>query len=202
MGNQSSVGWVSVAALDRDDVINTWISSHIEIFKAFTNEQLRIGLQPRDEHFAKDIKHYLHDGLHKRFLVYKTEKVFAFVIVQDKADPATQNNNGDTVPGMPFVQIYGLAVRPYTLYNLRTVSLALFNQLQLDYPDTEFRGMVKAINERGKLLYKYLGAVQCDNFDSDFDEHHIALKISSTAAKLAADKNTSTAALPKELTNE
>lgn len=199
MGNQSSVGWVSAAALDRDDVINTWVASHIEIFKAFTNEQLRIGLQSREEHFAKDIKHYLHDALNKRFLVYKTEKVFAFVIVQNKVDPSTQNDN----VGMPFVQIYGLALRPYTLYNLRTVSLALFRQLQLDYPDTEFRGMVKAINERGKLLYKYLGAVQCENWhDTEFDEHHVPLRITSVAAKLAADKNTSTAALPKELTND
>jgi len=202
MGNQSSVGWVSAAALDRDEVINTWVASHIEIFKSFTNEQLRIGLQSREEHFTRDIKHYLHDGLHKRFLLYKTEKVFAFVIVQNKVDPPTMKD-GQIIPGMPFVQIYGLALRPYTLYNLRTVSLALFHQLQIDYPDTEFRGMVKAINERGKLLYKYLGAVQCENWhDSEFDEHHVPLRITSVAAKLAADKNTSTAALPKELTNE
>jgi len=200
MGNQSSVGWVSAAALDREDVINTWIATHIEIYKAFTNEQLRLGLQVREEHFAKDIKHYLHDGLHKRFLVYKTEKVFAFVIVQNKVDPPTQNTNGDTIPGMPFVQIYGIAVRPYTLYNLRTVSLALFRQLQLDYPDTEFRGMVKVINERGKMLYKYLGAVQCENWhDEEFDEHHVPLRITSVAANLAADKNASST-LPKELT--
>lgn len=202
MGNQSSVGWVSAAALDRDDVINTWVSSWKQIFQVFTDEQLRLKGETREEHFTKDIKHYLHDALNKRFLVYKTEKVFAFVIVQNKIDPPTQNANGDTIPGMPFVQIYGLAVRPYTLYNLRTVSLALFRQLQIDYPDTEFRGMVKAINERGKMLYKYLGAVQCDNWhDSEFDEHHVPLRITSVAAKLAADKN-ATSTLPKELTNE
>lgn len=201
MGNQSSVGWVSAAALDRDDVINTWVSSWKQIFQVFTDEQLRLNGVSRDEHFAKDIKHYLHDALHKRFLVYKTEKVFAFVIVQNKVDPSTEKD-GVTIPGMPFVQIYGLAVRPYTLYNLRTVSLALFRQLQLDYPDTEFRGMVKAINERGKLLYKYLGAVECDKWrDEEFDEHHLPLRITSAAAKLAADKNAS-APLPKELTTE
>lgn len=193
MGNNSSVGWVSAAALDRDDVINTWVSSWKQIYQAFTDEQLRLQNETREEHFTADIKRYLRDGLNKRFLVYKTEKVFAFVIIQDKVDPPTINEKtGESISGMPFVQIYGMALRPYTLYNLRIVSLAMIKHLQIDYPDTEFRGMVKAINERGKLLYKYLGAVQCENFDPDFDEHHVPLKITSVAAKLAIDTNAST----------
>jgi len=178
MGNQHSVGWVSTAALDHEEVISIWVSAWKEMFKSFTDEQLRLVNETREEHFTKDIKRHLRDAINKRFLLYKTEKVTGFVIVQDRED---------------YVQVYGIALKPYTLYNLRTVAIALFNRLQEDYPDKEFRGMVKAVNERGKLLYRYLGAVECDDWhDSDYDEHHTPLRITSTAAKLAATKNSTT----------
>jgi hypothetical protein len=172
MGNQQSVGWVSTAALDRDEVIEVWVSAWTEMFKSFTDEQLRLVNETRTDHFTKEIKRHLRDAINKKILLYKTDKLTGFVIVQDKGE---------------YLQIYGIALRPYTVYNLRTVALALFKHLQADYPEKEFRGMVKAINERGKLLYRYLGAVECDDWhDPEFDKHHTPLKISSTAAKLAA----------------
>lgn len=188
MGNQHSVAWVSTSSLDREEVISTWISTWNEVFRIFTDEQLRLAPgETRDVHFSKEIKKHLRDALNKKFLVYKSDKVYGFCIIQDKKE---------------FVQIYGIAVRPYTLLNMRAVALALSKQLQNDYPVSEFRGMVKTINERGKMLYRYIGAVECDDWhDEEYDEHHIPLKITSTAAKLAAEKNATTP-IPPELTAE
>jgi len=175
MGNQQSVGWVSTAALDHSEVINIWVSTWNEMFKSFTDEQLRLENETRSEHFTKEIKRLLRDALNKKFLIYKTDKLTGFVVVEDKGE---------------YLQIYGISLAPYTIYNLRTVVLALFHQLQRDYPNKEFRGMVKAVNERGRALYRYLGAVECEDWhDPEFDEHHTPLRITSNAAKLAAIKS-------------
>lgn len=191
MGNECSVGWVSMSSLDPTEVINTWVSTWTAIFSVFTDEQLRIKDETRAEHFTKDIKRHLRDAIHKRLLAYKTSKLFGYIVVQERVDERTN---------LPFVQIHGIAVAPYSVYNLRTVALALFRHLQTDYPDKEFRGMVKAVNERGKALYKYLGAVECTGWhDPDYDEHHLPLRITSQAASLAATKNEKSATIPPEL---
>jgi hypothetical protein len=175
MGNQHSIGWVSLAALNPDEVITAWIDTAKEIFKQFTDEQLRINGESRDEHFKKDIRRYMRDAVNKRFLLYKTNSLFGLLVIQDKKE---------------FVQIYGIAIKPYTILNLRTVALAFSQYIQQDYPNREFRGMVKIANERGKRLYRYLGATECTDWhDDDFDKHHIPLRISSVAAKLATEKN-------------
>lgn len=175
MGNQHSVGWVSLAALNPDEVTTAWIDTSKEIFKQFTDEQLRIKGETRDEHFRKDINKYMRDAVNKKFLLYKTNTLFGLLVIQDKKE---------------FVQVYGIAIRPYTVLNLRTVALAFSQQIQQDYPNREFRGMIKIANDRGKRLYRYLGATECTDWhDDDFDEHHIPLKISSAAAKLATEKN-------------
>jgi len=178
MGNQNSVGWVSTAALDHEEIISIWVLAWKEMFKSFTNEELHLKNETREEEFRKDIKRHLKDAINKRFLLYKTEKLTGFIIVQDKKD---------------YIQVYGVGLKPYSLYNLRTVSIALFTKLQEDYPDKEFRGMVKAVNDRGKRLYRYLGAVECEDWrDSEYDEHHIPLRITSTAAKQSATINSTT----------
>lgn len=175
MGNQHSVGWVSLAALNADEVITAWVDTAKEIFSQFTDEQLRIRNETREEHFRKDIRRYMRDAVNKRFLVYKTDKLFGLLVVHDKKE---------------FVQVYGIAVKPYTVWNLRTVALAFSQQMQQDYPNREFRGMIKIANDRGKRLYRYLGATECTDWhDEEFDEHHIPLRISSAAAKLATEKN-------------
>jgi len=185
MGNQYAVAWVSTSSLDQDEIISTWVSTWNEIFRIFTDEQLRLAPgETRNAHFTKEIKKHLRDALNKKILVYKSDKVNGFCIIQDKKE---------------FIQIYGIAVKPYTLLNLRAVALALSKQLQTDYPTSEFRGMVKTINERGKMLYRYLGVVECDDWhDEEYDRHHIPLKITSTAAKLASENNATTP-MPPEL---
>lgn len=175
MGNQHSVGWVSLAALNPDEVVSAWADTAKEVFRTFTDEQLRINNETREEHFTKEIRKYMRDAVNKRFLLYKTSTLFGLLIVQDKKE---------------FIQIYGIAIKPYTIFNLRTVALAFSQQLQQDYPEREFRGMVKAMNDRGKRLYKYLGVSECTDWhDEEFDEHHIPLRISSMAAKQATEKN-------------
>ncbi len=175
MGNQASIGFVSLASLDKDLVINTWVSTWNEIFRVFTDEQLRIAGETRSEHFTKEIKKHMRDVQNKRFLIYKTEKAFGYVIIQDRLE---------------FIQIYGIAIQPYTILNLRAIALALSRRLQVEFPGAEFRGMVRTVNDRGKALYRYLGAEECKDWhDADYDEHHIPLKISSVAAKIASEKN-------------
>lgn len=175
MGNQYSVGWVSLAALNSEEVITAWVDTAKEIFKQFTDEQLRIKNETREEHFKKDIRKYMRDAVNKKFLLYKTNNLFGLLVLQDKIE---------------FIQIYGIAVKPYSILNIRTVVLAFSKQIQQDYPNREFRGMIKIINDRGKRLYRYLGASECTDWhDDEFDEFHIPLKISSAAAKLAIEKN-------------
>lgn len=178
MGNQQSVGWVSNAALDENEVIDVWVNSFKQYYANFSDEQLHLETgEGREVHFRNEIIRLLRDPQHKRFLVYRTDKVFSYAVVADKDE---------------FIQIYGIAIHPYSVFSLRSAALMMFKKLQQEY-DKELRGMVRAINSRGIKLYKYLGAEQCDDWhDTDYDEHHTPLRISSTAAKLAAEKSNNT----------
>ena len=181
MGNQTSVGWVSTASLDDNEIVETWISSWNQFYKDFTDTDLRLSLnETRDDLFRKEIKTHLSSVLTRRFLMYTTNKIMSFAVVADKGE---------------FIQVYGIALKPYSILNLRHCALAMFHRLQEDYPDKELRGMLRAISDRGVKLYKYMGAQKCTDWhDEEYDENHIPLRISSTAAlkaaKVATNKTT------------
>lgn len=181
MGNQQSVGWASVAALDRDEVINAWVESWKQIYRDFSHVDLRLAkAQTRESLFRDEIEKHLKHRTTRRFAIYKTDSVFGYAIVRERTDEKTKQ---------PFVQVYGLVIKPFTNSNARTVARALANFIRAEYPEHEFRGMVRAVNERGKILYKWLGATKCEDWhDEEYDEFHLPLRIPSTIAKDALEK--------------
>ena len=181
MGNQQSVGWASVAALDREEVINAWVESWNYIYRDFSHVDLRLTkTQTRESLFKAEIEKHLKHRVNRRFAIYKTESVFGYAIVRERIDEKTQQ---------PFVQVYGVAVTPFTNSNARTVARSLANFIRGEYPEHEFRGMVRAINERGKILYKWLGATKCEDWhDEEYDKCYLPLRIPSMMAKEALEK--------------
>jgi hypothetical protein len=179
MGNQQSVGWASVAALDKDEIVDAWVESWKHIYRDFSHVDLRLATnQTREEHFKEEILKHIKHRANRRFAIYKTESVLGFAIVRERKDEKT---------GELFVQVYGLAVKPFSY--ARTVARALANFIRAEYPEHEFRGMLRAVNDKGRLLYRWIGAVESKDWhDTDYDEHYVPLRIPSSVAKSALEK--------------
>jgi ribosomal protein S18 acetylase RimI-like enzyme len=149
-----------------------------QIYKDFSHADLRLATQTREEHFREEILRHLKHKVNRKFAVYKTDYAMGYAIVRERKDEKT---------GEDFVQIYGLAVHPFSY--AKSVARALANFIRAEYPEHEFRGMVRAINEKGRRLYRWLGAVECDDWhDEDYDEHHLPLRIPSTVVNSALEK--------------
>lgn len=179
MGNQQSVGWASFAALDQEEMVAAWVESWKEIYRDFSHKDLRLESdQARDAHFREEILKHIKHRNNRRFAVYRSGNVSGYAVIRERKDEKT---------GEPFVQIYGLAVRPFT--QARSVARALANFIRAEYPSSEFRGMVRAVNDRGRFLYRLIGVEECKDWhDAEYDEHHTPLRIPSSVAKAALEK--------------
>ena len=172
MGNQVTVGWVSSGSLDENKIVDAWVSSHTRMYWSFEDHEMRVGEKhshkTREALFQAEIKNHLHHSAQRRILAYQNGNVFGYTIIEDHGD---------------YLQIHGVAVN--SIRYARTILKSLGDFLTTEYPDGEFRGMVRCMNKHGQWFAKYFGVEVCDDWhDQRYDEHHIPLRIKSSRTAL------------------